>query len=321
MMCKANPVPTVKEIMPPITSQAPEPLLCARRMISDNPARYMHKALDRWRIWDIIIFTHDLRDSGDLFNVRRHGQKVQARRPEAERRPESPRGIRDRPFVSNWRFLRSRRPRTDQVRDASPGESGQAVSQPVRFVIRLFTPDLLSSGRRLSARRPVRSIAREARTQARSQTHAGDFGLRGPTPCERFFAPRCRSGCCHPGTVRYHCPPTQHRTRFGAAGKKTSLNPSGGGRNAAEPQTLISAYEDLRQQAAAHSSSGGLGMALFLGQGMVAWMQACSWVASTNPHKSRDCPTTTAPLPVDVRGEIVLVLAAMALRRAPEVHP
>jgi hypothetical protein len=37
------------------------------------------------------------------------------------------------------------------------------------------------------------------------------------------------------------------------------------------------AYEELREQAVGSSNSGGLGMALFLGRGMVAWMHACSW--------------------------------------------
>jgi hypothetical protein len=62
-------------------------------------------------------------------------------------------------------------------------------------------------------------------------------------------------------------------------------------------------------------------MAIFLDQGMVAWMLACSWVASTNPDNSLRCPTTAPPLPDELRGEIVLVLAAMALKQAPEVYP
>ena len=62
-------------------------------------------------------------------------------------------------------------------------------------------------------------------------------------------------------------------------------------------------------------------MAIFLDQGMVAWMLACSWVASTNPDNARRCPTPAAPLPDELRGEIVLVLAAMALKQAPEVYP
>jgi len=99
------------------------------------------------------------------------------------------------------------------------------------------------------------------------------------------------------------------------------LNLAGGARNFAEPQTLISAYEDLRQQAADGSTSGGLGMALFLGQGTVAWMRACSSVAPAAPDNLRRCPTAAAPLPSDLRGEIVLVLAAMALNQAPEIRP
>jgi len=61
-------------------------------------------------------------------------------------------------------------------------------------------------------------------------------------------------------------------------------------------------------------------MAIFLDQGMVAWMLACFWVASTNPYNVRRCPTTAAPLSDELRGEIVLVLAAMALKQAPEVY-
>jgi hypothetical protein len=61
-------------------------------------------------------------------------------------------------------------------------------------------------------------------------------------------------------------------------------------------------------------------MAIFLDQGMVAWMLACSWVASTDPENSRRCAPTPAPLPDELRGEIVLVLAAMALKQAPEVY-
>lgn len=62
-------------------------------------------------------------------------------------------------------------------------------------------------------------------------------------------------------------------------------------------------------------------MAILLNQGMVAWMLACSWVPSTNPDNSRRCPTAIAPLPNELRREIVLVMAAMALKQAPEVYP
>jgi hypothetical protein len=62
-------------------------------------------------------------------------------------------------------------------------------------------------------------------------------------------------------------------------------------------------------------------MAIFLDQGMAAWMLACSWVASTNPDNVRRSPIGFVPLPNELRGEIVLVMAAMALKQAPEVYP
>jgi hypothetical protein len=61
-------------------------------------------------------------------------------------------------------------------------------------------------------------------------------------------------------------------------------------------------------------------MAIFLGQGLAAWMLACCWVTCTNSDSVRGCPITAAPLPDDLRGEIVLVLAAMALKQTLEVH-
>ena len=61
-------------------------------------------------------------------------------------------------------------------------------------------------------------------------------------------------------------------------------------------------------------------MALFIGQGMVAWMRACSWAPSTAPDNLRRCLTIAAPLPNDLRSEVVLVLAAMALNQAPEIR-
>ena len=172
----------------------------------------------------------------------------------------------------------------------------------------------------LSARWSGRAIAREARTPAGPQTHGRSSVFRCPTSRARSVHPPSGSGRCHPGALRHNGPSAQHRTRPGPPGKKTALNPFRGARNTAAPQTLTFAYEDLRQQAVECSTSGGLGMALFLGQGMVAWMLACSWVASTGPDNSRQCPTVL-PLPDDLRGEIVLVLAAMALKQAREVHP
>jgi hypothetical protein len=316
MNCKDNSVLTVKEIM----SQQSLPSCRHAPFIDILRASETQKGLDNSSTMYIIILTFGWRCSGEFINAQQRGQKVQARGPQAARHVQSASGRGGRPSVRNRRFLRSRRPFATQVRDASPRHGRQAVGHSVRYSIRLLTPYLLSSGSRLSARWPLRAIAREARAPARPQTHIGGSGLRYATPDKRSFAASSGLGCCHPGTVRYKCSSTEYRTRTKTAGKKTSLNPATGARKTAEPGTLTSAYEDLRRQAAQCSAAGGLGIAIFLDQGMAAWMLACSWATCTNPDSERGCPITAAPLPDDLRGEIVLVLAAMALKQASEVH-
>src|SRR5260370_62423 len=270
MICKANFVPTVKEIMP-----RPAMLrTCCWRRFATSCASEAQKDLDRTLNMAIMILTFRVRRAGDLVNAQQGGQKIQARCPQAARQAQSASERGNRSPVRNWRFLRPRRHRASQVRDASPRHSRQAVSHSVRYSIRLLTPYLLSSGNRFSAKWPVRALAREARTPARSQTHLGGSGLRYATPRERSFAAPSGLGCCHPGTVRYKCSSTEYRTRAETAGKKTSLNPTTGARKTAEPETLTSAYEDLRRQAAERSRSGGLGMAIFLDQRMLASMLA-----------------------------------------------
>ena len=317
MRCKDNSVHSVKEI----TSQQAPAYTCHRLQKCKNYATNLKKGLDRSAGMYIIILTLRHRYFEDLVNAQQACQKVQARRPQAARHAQSASEHGGRSPVRNWPFLRSRRCRASQVRDASPRLCRRTISHAVCSGIRLLTPYLLSSGSGLSARWPLRPIAREARAATGPQTQVGRFGLRYAAPSERSVAAPCGLGRCHPGTVRYKCSSTEYRTRTEAAGKKTPLNPAAGGCKTAEPETLISAYEDLRRQAAECSSSGGLGMAIFLDQGMVAWMLACSWVASTNPDNVRRCQTTAAPLPNALRGEIVLVLATMALKQAPEVQP
>src|SRR5260370_2923578 len=115
MMCKVYFVPTVKEIMPQ------QSLANAWRWHSFAifGATGTHKGLDRPPNMYIITFTFRTRRSGDLVNVQQGGQKVQARCPQAARHAESTSERGDRSPVPNWRFLRSRRPRAGQVRDAS----------------------------------------------------------------------------------------------------------------------------------------------------------------------------------------------------------
>src|SRR6266576_850544 len=219
MMCKVNSVQYVKEIMPP---QSP-PCTCLWLNTAIEYASSAKKELDRSSDVYIIIFTQRDRPYGDLVNAQQGREKAQARSSQAARHAESASERGDRSPVRNWRFLRSRRCRTGQVRDASPCHCRRTISHAVRSGIRLLTPYLLSSGSGLSARWTLRAIAREARATARPQTHAGGSGLRYTTPGKRSFAAPSGLGCCHPGTVRCECSSTEYRRRTEAAGEKKNV--------------------------------------------------------------------------------------------------
>ena len=82
--------------------------------------------------------------------------------------------------------------------------------------------------------------------------------------------------------------------------------------------SLIAAYEDLRSRVLGVSDRGksGPGLTLLLSRGMQEWMQACTEFFQTVPEKRRDCTSREAPLPSDVRAEVVVVLAGMLLQRS-----
>jgi len=77
-------------------------------------------------------------------------------------------------------------------------------------------------------------------------------------------------------------------------------------------QTLVTHYEDLRALAL-KGMGRGLGLALFLRQGMKAWIEACSqW----SPQVSRETTSNLSQdyeLPLDSRDQLVVILAGMAL--------
>lgn len=78
-------------------------------------------------------------------------------------------------------------------------------------------------------------------------------------------------------------------------------------------------YEDMRRHALGRRGvSQKLGLAVLLGRGVAAWMRAWVEVAaareSTNRH---ECGSDVAR-PVEVPGEIVMVVASMALSAREE---
>jgi hypothetical protein len=83
---------------------------------------------------------------------------------------------------------------------------------------------------------------------------------------------------------------------------------------------LVARYEELRARILGGDVPGGLGLALLMRRGVAAWIEG--W--STVPALPR-CPPAGAavpPLPGALLGEVVLVLAGMALgTTCSEVHP
>ncbi len=85
MICKANFVPNVKEIMP----QHATLRTFVWRLFAVLCASGTQKDLDRTLNMDIIILTVQGRHSGDLVNAQQGGQKIQARCPQAARHAQS----------------------------------------------------------------------------------------------------------------------------------------------------------------------------------------------------------------------------------------
>lgn len=76
-------------------------------------------------------------------------------------------------------------------------------------------------------------------------------------------------------------------------------------------------YEQLRGSALGITDGRGIGLALFLRNGMAAWVHACS--CGTPPANDTIPPTATiSSLPADVRSQATVILASIILNRRPE---
>lgn len=87
---------------------------------------------------------------------------------------------------------------------------------------------------------------------------------------------------------------------------------------AADTRALLSGYEDLRDEALrrAGGPSRGSGLTLFIRRGMAAWLAAYAPLArSLDPH--RRIPVAQDRLPQDLRTDVAMILAEMALAAAP----
>jgi hypothetical protein len=82
----------------------------------------------------------------------------------------------------------------------------------------------------------------------------------------------------------------------------------------------VAGYEDLRRVAIGRppSAGRGVGFALFLRSGMAAWIEACEAMPAPSPPFRPPPMERDQLLPTDVRGEVTMVLAAMAFSVAVE---
>lgn len=79
--------------------------------------------------------------------------------------------------------------------------------------------------------------------------------------------------------------------------------------------------EQLRSVALNRGSdvSSGIGLAVFLRQGLRAWMRACGSVLTSSVNQAAQ-PAPVSLLPCDVRTQTVLILAGMLLGHRLEAH-
>ena len=85
---------------------------------------------------------------------------------------------------------------------------------------------------------------------------------------------------------------------------------------------LTAHYEQLRGDVVNHAGPAhGFGLALFLQQGMTAWMRA--WSEWTNAPQTPSAATAplAAPLPSAIRAQLTLILASVLTRPLQEARP
>src|SRR5215469_3929704 len=303
-MCKPNYADDVKRKM----SGGPlAPSCCSLRVpnLSANKQRdNAQKELDSQPYMYIIIFT-----------VTRHGRLATnqtillARAGHAESSPESG-AARE---LSRRRVLRSGRFAAGQVRDAAARGCRQAIGQSGSKDVWLFASDVLSSAGRLSRGWPCGAVTTKTWASLRAQTHARTDAVCDTTSTRRanHFQPS-DSG---PNRRALPClgSPPQHRSSA-ATSKKTAVSPAPAVISLTD-RRLVAAYEELRLQAV-QGVRRGPGLALMMTRGFRCWMEVCSQLFTNEgscPHE----PDRPAPaMPSGFRGELVVLLASMLLRRA-----
>lgn len=221
-------------------------------------------------------------------------------------------------LVRRQRFLRPGRHCTGQVRDAPAGPCRQPADFPGSPRFWVFTALFLSGELTLRASWVVGIGSFKARSQKRSQAHAGSDGVLdcnakiGAVAELRSTSRPRKEGIRRPGSS------PEHRAAA-SAGKKTPL------RSAAAPdcsplsnQAFVAGYEELRRQVLIRE--GGPGLAVLMRGGVRAWMSACSVCSAPLPTKVFTQTEAGPVIPQGLHTEIVLILAGMLLHRCQEAR-
>src|SRR5215831_2487402 len=313
--CKANYAAYVKKIMPPRRSRRGVLIMQFSVLLiitANRPPVNRRLGLTVAANWSIIMFTYRRRSS--------HAQETHPRSQAAGPSPTghfaSPSRTSHRRTVPDQRVFRCPRPGSGQVRDAAPRPERWAASKPRGCRLRVLAALLLPGAGDFPARRPAGADPAQTRAQASSQAHGRSARLcASATPARRFLASG-RLGPTRPAKIRHYHPSEKCRARTGAQSKKTAVNPSLP--SAIAHQDFATHYEQLRRDALARTSSGGLGLTLLFRQGLVAWMQGCS-CGTSPPTRDPVAPANAFhPLPTDVRSQAAVILAGILLHSRPE---
>jgi hypothetical protein len=302
MMCKVNVVTYVKGKM----SREPARLSGEMRLNKHHKAmhsgRYAQKELDINPLSDIIVFT----DGYGRF------AQSQTHIPPAAGRFESATRERAARKLSKQRVLRSGRLAAGQVRDAAPSRSRQATGQPGGQNVWLLSTVVLSGPGGFSGVWSRRSVATQAGTAIRTQAGAETDAVCGTTATRRAGDLHSPTGRPNRKALRYLGSPAQHRPST-TASKKTPVSPESAAVRFSD-RRLVTAYEDLRSQAA-QGRQQGPGLALMIARGFRSWMETCSQLFTTECSRTPISDRLEPSMPSGLRGEVVLLLVSMMLHR------
>lgn len=78
---------------------------------------------------------------------------------------------------------------------------------------------------------------------------------------------------------------------------------------------VLSGYEEIRSEALRRSCGRGCGLALFVRRGMAAWLAACAPALPAEGPRLK--PIDVDHVPPDLRAEVAMILAEMAMTAAP----